>query len=180
MACSVFSGSCSLCPWCGEERCPHFHDHDNDKKYWVYATDRENCYHILLANLNTKKEVVEFVKKLVNRKWGKNYRVARYIDKRVVKRGLYKVEREYLPYVALTITNGKYSWYDSVDLLINTEDKTISYYDKWTTKFYPYVDEGQSIVVKIIKPWDGKLNFIKMEELPWYPTPEEWEARWKK
>lgn len=156
MACSVFGGSCSLCPWCGERCCPHFHD--NDKRYWVYATDRENSCLNVLANLNTKKEVVEFVKKLVNRKWGKNYRVAQHIDKRVVKRDMYKVVREYLPYIELTITNDDD---DSVDLLINTENKTISYYDKLATEFYPYVDEGQSIVVKTIKEWDGKLDFIK-------------------
>ena len=152
MACSVWGGSCSLCPWCGEKQCPHFNDHDNDKRYWVYATDREESCHTLLANLNTKKEVVEFVKKLVNRKWGKNYRVAQRIDKRVVKRDMYKVEREYLPYVELTITDGEYSWYDSVDLLINIEDKTISYYDKWATNFYPYVDEEGDIAVPIATP----------------------------
>ena len=170
MACSVFGGSCSLCPWCGEERCPHFHDHDNDKKYWVYATDRENSAHHLLANLNTKKEVVEYVKKLVNRKWGKNYRVAERIDRRVVRGRLYKTERVYLPYVELTITNGEYSWYDSVDLLINTEDKTISYYNKWTTEFYPYIEKGEEINVEIIKPWDNKLKFTEHTELPWYPA----------
>jgi hypothetical protein len=125
-----------------------------------------------LANLNTKREAVEFVKRLVNRKWGKNYRVAQHIDKRVVKRNKYKVEREYLPYVELTITDGEYSWHNSVDLLINTEDKTISYYDKWATKFYPYVDEGQVVTVKTLKPWDGKLKFTDHRELPWYPYKE--------
>ena len=53
MPCSVFGGSCSLCPWCGEEYCPHFHDHDNDKRYWVYVTDREESCLDLLANLDT-------------------------------------------------------------------------------------------------------------------------------
>lgn len=170
MACSVFGGSCSLCPWCDEERCPHFHDHDNDKKYWVYATNREESTLHLLANLNTKKEVVEFVKKLVNRKWGKNYRVAQYIDRRKNK-----VEnREYLPYIELTITDGEYSWYDSVNLLINTEDKTISYYNEWKTEFYPCIDKGQEVNVEIIKKWDNKLKFTEHRELPWYP------AEWKK
>ena len=109
------------------------------------------------------------MKKLVNRKWGKNYRVAKRIDKRVVKKDMYKVKREYLPYVELVIADEKLSWHNVIDLLINTEDKTISYYDIWGTEFYPYVDEGQDVVVKIIKPWDEELNFIDMRELPWYP-----------
>ena len=168
MACSVWGGSCSLCPWC-EEGCPHSHNQDNDKRYKVYATNREKNSLTLLVSLNTKGEVVEFVKKLINRKWGKNYRVAKRIDKRVVKKDMYKVKREYLPYVELVIADEKLSWHNVIDLLINTEDKTISYYDIWATEFYPYVDEGQDVAVKIIKPWDEELNFIDMRELPWYP-----------
>ena len=170
MPCNVFGGSCSLCPWCGEEQCPHYHDHDNDKRYWVYATDREGGFHVMQANLDTKKEVIAYVKKLVNKKWAKKYKWA-YNCQEVGKR----CENEYLPWVELTITDGEYSWYDSVDLLINTEEKTIWYFDKWRTKFHEHPDEHRNI--ELVKKWDGKLNFVDMRELPWYPTPEEWGAR---
>ena len=42
MPCEISRGSCSLCPYCATESCPHYHDHDNDPRYWVYATDRRN------------------------------------------------------------------------------------------------------------------------------------------
>ena len=175
MACSVFSGSCSLCPWCGEDYCPHAHDHDNDKRYWVYATNRKESCHILLANLNTKKEVIAYMKNLVNRKWGKNYKRVEYIDGRVVRRNhMYKAESSECPYVEITITDGEASWNNSIDLLINTEDKTISYYNIWKTQFYARVDKGEEIKVEIVKPWEGRLNFIDMRDLPWYPA--EWKA----
>lgn len=170
MPCSVFSGSCSLCPWYGEEHCPYFHDHKNDKRYWVYVTNREESYLDLLANLDTKKEVIEFIKTLTKRKWAKKYRVAHLIDKRVKTKGpYYKVERVYTPYVELTITDGEYSWYTSVRLLLNTKDNTLSYYNQWTTSFFPYVDENQKINVEIIKPWDERLKFVDIKTLPWHP-----------
>ena len=170
MPCHVFSGSCSLCPWCGEEQCPHLHDHDHDKKYWVYATDREESCHVKMANLDTKKEVVSFVKKLVNKRWGKNFKVAQLINTDEIRGHQYKIERTSVPYVELTITDSIYGWYNSVDLLINTEEKAIYYYDKWKTEFSPYINEHQKLHVEIIKPWDEKLEFIPMQELPWYPA----------
>lgn len=178
MPCNVFGGSCSLCPWCGEEQCPHYHDHDNDKRYWIYATDRKESCHVLQANLNTKKEVIAFVKKLVNKKWGKNYKRVENIDGRAVRRnGFYQTEVNEVPWVEITITDGEYSWYDSVRLIINTDEKKIYYYNIWKTEFHARVDKGEETHVELIKEWDGKVNFIKMQELPWYPTPEEWEAR---
>ena len=171
MACSVFYGSCSLCPWCDDKRCPYFCSYENSsKRYWVYATDRENSCHVFLANFDTKESAITFVKKLINRKWSKNYRTVQYIDRRIIKNNKYNIKRDYIPFVELTITDGEYSWYNAVNLLINTENKTISYHNIWTTKFYPYVDKKEKINIEIIKPWDEKLEFINMKELPWFPT----------
>lgn len=175
MACSVFGGSCSLCPWCGEEQCPHFHDHDNDKRYWVYANDREGSYLIPIGNFDTKKEVVAFVKKLVNRKWAKKYRWSFKAGEKTRKG--WKCIDEYLPLVGITITDGECSWNDDISLLINTEDKTIHYYDIWRTKFNDHPDVGEPRHIELVKKWDGKLKFTDHRELPWFPTPEEWEAR---
>lgn len=166
MSCEICSGSCSLCPWCGEEQCPHLHDHDNDKRYWVYATDRKKSCHVLQANLNSKKEAIDFVKKLVNKKWAKEFCWA-WTAKEKTARG-WKGEDEYLPWVELTITDGKYSWYNDVDLIINTDEKKIYYYNIWKTEFYDLPGE-RTRNVELIKEWDGKLNFTKVEELPWYP-----------
>lgn len=176
MPCSVFGGSCSLCPWCGEDYCPNAHDHNNDKRYWVYATDRKESCHILLANLNTKKEVIAYVKKLVNRKWGKNYKRVEHIDGRVTKRnGLCKSEASEVPWVEITITEGgKYSWGTAISLFINTEDKSVWYGNIWKTRFYAWVDKGEEVHVETVKPWDDRLNFIDMRDLPWYPA--EWKA----
>ena len=169
-----FSGSWSLCPWCGEEYCPHLHDDDNKKRYWVYATDRAGGYHCMQKTFDKKEDIVPFVKSLVNKKWSKKYRYS-FTAKEETAKG-WKGETELLPWVELTITDGEYSWYDSVDLLINTEDKTIWYYNKWKTNF-SHFSARDPRNIELIKEWDGKLDFIKMQELPWYPTKEEWEAR---
>lgn len=174
MACSVWGGSCSLCPWCGDERCPHLHDDDDKKRYWVYATDRHGSYHIMQGTFDHKKDIVPFIKKLVNKKWAKKYRWAWFAKEKTAKG--WKGEDEYGPWVELTITDGEYSWYTSVDLLINTEDKTIWYYNKWKTSFHQFTP-GKPLDIELIKKWDGKLNFVDMRELPWYPTLEEWEAK---
>ena len=169
MPCRIYSGSCSLCPWCGDETCPHLHDDDNrnKKKYWVYATDRKGSYHILQANLKTKKEAVAFVNKLVNKNWAKKYRYA-FTGESEKPNGGWKGKADYLPWVEITITDGEYSWYDDVDLIINTDEKKIYYYNIWKTNFYDLPGE-RTRNVELIKEWDGKLNFTKMEELPWYP-----------
>lgn len=179
MPCEIVAGSCSLCPWCGEEQCPHLHDNNrrSNKRYWVYATDRRNGYHVRLRTFNDKEDVIAYVKTLVDRKWGKDYMYAEKIDRSETVRGHYKFDEVRVPYVEITITDGEHSWYDSVDLLINTDGKTISYYNKWKTDFHPYVDKHQKMNVEIIKPWDEKLEFINMRDLPWYPTKEEWEAK---
>ena len=158
MACSVWGGSCSLCPWCGEEHCPHFHDHDNDKRYWVYATDHTQGAHDLQTNVDTIEEAIASVKKLAKKHWS------------------YKFEWD--GYVELTITDGEYSWYTAVNLLIDTRDGSIYYYNIWKNSYVDLPNKPKNIA--IVKPWDGKLDFIYMKELPWYPTPEEWEARRKK
>ena len=50
MPCEISRGSCSLCPYCATERCPHYHDHDDDPRYWVYIKDRKNSYLIPIFN----------------------------------------------------------------------------------------------------------------------------------
>ena len=176
MPCRIYSGSCSLCPWCGDETCPYYHEHDNDKRYWVYATDRKESCHVLLANLNTKKEVVEFVKNLVNKKWAKKYRFA-FTGTEKKPNGGWKGGPEYLPWVEITISEGEYSWYNDVDLIINTDEKKIYYYNIWKTEFYELPGErGRNI--ELVKEWDRKLKFINMEDLPWYP--EEFKANQEK
>ena len=61
MACKISRMSCSLCPYCATESCPHYHDHDNDPRYWVYTTDRRNSYLIPIFKSNDLKEVKEFL-----------------------------------------------------------------------------------------------------------------------
>ena len=59
MPCEISRGSCSLCPYCATESCPHYHDHDNDPRYWVYATDRRKSYLIPIFKSDSLKEVKE-------------------------------------------------------------------------------------------------------------------------
>ena len=172
MACSVFGGSCSLCPWCGERYCPYFNDEVDNRRYWVYAVDRKGGYEVEQAGFKTKKEVVAYIKKLVNRKWAKKYQYS-FTAKEKVANG-WKVETEYLPLVELTITDGGCNWNSDISLLINTEDKSIHYYDIWKTKFNHHPDMGEPRHIELIKVWDGKLKFTDHRELPWYP------AEWKK
>ena len=170
MACSVFGGSCSLCPWCGEKYCPHFNDEVDNKRYWIYANDRRGSYLVPIGNFNTKKEVVTFIKGLESRKWKNKYRYS-FAAKEKTSNG-WKCETEYLPWIGITITDGEYNWSNDISLLINTEDNIIYYYDIWKTNFNNYPDEPRHI--ELIKKWDNKLKFINHKELPWYPT------EWKK
>jgi len=164
MPCHVFSGSCSLCPWCGEEECPYLHVHDNDKRYWVYVSDRKGSYHEVYKNVDTVEEAIEVVKEMAKKKkWAKKYLYS--LD---FKEGE-KAVPHYLPYVDLAITDGEHSWGTEINLLINTEDGSIYYYDIWKTHFHdiPYDHEPRHI--EIIKPWDEKLEFIRLQDLPWWP-----------
>ncbi len=163
MPCGIFSGSCSLCPWCGENACPYHNDvFKKEKRFWLYAVDRENSELIVQGKYDTREEVVARINKLVNREWPKKYRVAMDIDtSKPIKRGSYEVTRVYVPYVQLEITDGEDNWNKQINLLLNTETKELSYYDRQKTKFYAYVDRGEERHIELGKKWNGKIVFKK-------------------
>jgi hypothetical protein len=121
----------------------------------VYATDHTLGAHVRQSNVDTIEKAIASVKKLAKKHWSYKY--------------------EWDGYVELTITDGEYSWYTAVNLLIDTRDGSIYYYNIWKNSYVDLPNNPKNIA--IVKPWDEKLDFIYMMELPWYPTPEEWEAK---
>lgn len=160
MACKIYCGSCSLCPWCCTETCPHYHDHDNDKRYWVYVTDRKDSCYDLLFNVNTKKEIKEILKNLKSGKYDSKFKQKhKYCcdlgEGKIHPKKGYKyypnAKVYYLPLIEITITDGEYSWYNAIRLLYNIEIKSLDYYEN---KGITYTGKAE-----IIKEWDDKIMF---------------------
>ena len=155
MACEISRGSCSLCPYCAAESCPHYHDHDNDPRYWVYAEDRRNSYLIPIFKSNSLKKVKEFLlsDKIQNKtNWAKKYTYSVILGKEVKNR--YPNAKDIsFPYVEFTITDGEVNWNTSVRLALSLEEHKFYYYNRYESD----ITYGQKIVLE--KPWDKKLKF---------------------
>lgn len=155
MACEISRGSCSLCPYCATESCPHYHDHDNDPRYWVYAEDRRNSYLIPIFKSNNLKKVKEFLlsDKIQNKtNWAKKYTYSVILGKKV--NNCYPNAKDIsFPYVEFTITDGEINWNTSINLALSLEEHKFYYYDSYKSD----VTYGQNIVLE--KLWDKKLKF---------------------
>lgn len=155
MACEISRGSCSLCPYCATESCPHYHDHDNDPRYWVYITDRRNSYLIPIFKSNNLKEVKEFLlsNKIKNKtNWAKKYTYSVILGEKV-KNCYPNAKYISFPYVEFTITDGRINWYTSINLALSLEEHKFYYYDKYKSD----IKYGQKIVLE--KSWNKKLKF---------------------
>ena len=120
MACRIMMCSCSLCPYCGTSICPEFNKHI--ERYWVYVTDKKGWYLIPKVQVDDLESLRGGIKKLSHKKkWAGKY----------VRNN--KVE--------ITITDGQHSWYDSIRVYLDIEDKIL------------YTKDN--------KVWDWKLKFVK-------------------
>ena len=133
MPCEISRGSCSLCPYCATESCPHYHDHDNDLRYWVYITDRRNSYLISIFKSDSLKEVKEFLlsDKIQNKtNWAKKYTLSTILGK--------KVRNRYPNAKDISFPLIKYFWLPmvtSIKLLLNSLKKSyLNIYKKLSYK----------------------------------------------
>ena len=155
MACEISRGSCSLCPYCATESCPHYHDHDNDPRYWVYITDRRNSYLISIFKSDSLKEVKEFLlsDKIQNKtNWAKKYTLSTILGKKVRNR-YPNAKNISFPYVEFTITDGEVNWDTSVKLVLSLDEHKYYYYSPYDS------DITYEQKVAITGPWDEKLEF---------------------
>ena len=147
--------SCSLCPYCATESCPHYHDHDNDPRYWVYITDRRNSYLISIFKSDSLKEVKEFLlsNKIQNKtNWAKKYTLSTILGKKVRNR-YPNAKNISFPYVEFTITDGEVNWNTSVKLVLSLDEHKYYYYSPYDS------DIKYEQKVAIMGPWDEKLEF---------------------
>lgn len=153
MPCEISGMSCSLCPYCATESCPHYHDHDNDPRYWVYAIDRKNSYLIPIFKSNSLKKVKEFLLKVKNKtNWAKKYTYSVILGKKVKNR--YPNSKDIsFPYVEFTITDGEINWNTAIRLALSLEEHKFYYYNSCESD----ITYSQKIVLE--KPWDKKLKF---------------------
>jgi len=153
MACEITPMSCSLCPFCATENCPRFVEKQNDGKYWIYALNRKESVLEVQFNTNNKAELIDALKKIAKqKKWAKKFQhtiICKDLDKKTGRYGY--VHRTTTPIILLTITNGEYNWYNSVELALDLESGTL----------YRYKDEHLTYegTIKYTKEWNGKLVF---------------------
>lgn len=155
MACEISSMSCSLCPYCASEGCPHYHDHDDDPRYWVYAIDRRNSYLIPIFKSNILKKVKEFLlsNKIQNKtNWAKKYTYSVILGEKINDCYLNSKNISF-PYVEFTITDGECNWYTSIRLVLSLEEHKFYYYNSRESD----IKYGQKVVLE--KSWDKKLKF---------------------
>jgi hypothetical protein len=134
MACNVWGGSCSLCPYCGTTQCPQMTV--DTTKYWVYVVDlKRSCYEIVFK-ANFKKDIRKKLEKLrIKKSWPKKNTYAwRSTDND-------KVERYDTQSAQVVITDGEYNWSSAIRLIIDVQNHKIV--DKSTGKL-----------------WKGDLKFI--------------------
>lgn len=119
MACEKIICSCSLCPFLGEESCPHLHD--NEEKYWIYIQNERTSELIVCLKSNNltkiKQKLIELQKQ---EKWTKSF--------------LHEIKNS-LSYVIIYITNGDCNWMTSIKLALSVEEH----------KFYSYNPYDNSI-----------------------------------
>ena len=100
-----------------------------EKKYYVYATDRKDFYLDEIYATNDRKRLVETIKRmgagLSHKKWAKKH----LGDDNVVE---------------LTVTNGECNWHGDVNLTIDTNKHEVYLIEKPSQK---------------MKPWNGKIVF---------------------
>lgn len=155
MACEICGMSCSLCPWCGTDSCPHV-SHETPKRYWIYAIDRKGSYHMFIFKTDDKQKLLE---KLIaikegkfHPKWAKKYLTSTILGEKVGNR--YPNYKEVMtPYVELTVTDGEFGWYDAIRLILNIEEH----------KLYTYKECNLTYDTKIegMKEWNEKIKFSK-------------------
>ena len=140
MPCEISRGSCSLCPYCATESCPHYHDHDNL---------------IPIFKSNNLKKVKEFLlsDKIKNKtNWAKKYTYSVILGEKVKNR--YPNAKDIsFPYVEFTITDGEVNWDTAVRLVLSLEEHKFYYYDKYESD----LTYDQKVVLE--KLWDEKLKF---------------------
>lgn len=153
MACEISGWSCSLCPYCATERCPHYHDHDDDPRYWVYALDRKGSYLNPIFKSDSLKKIREFLIKVQNKtNWAKKYTYSIILGEEI--KGSYpNAKKISFPYVELTITDGEDNWNTCVELVLSLEEHKLYYYDSYESN----MTYEQKAILK--KPWDKKLKF---------------------
>ena len=155
MACEISLMSCSLCPYCATENCPHYHDDDNCPRYWVYITDRKGSYLDSIFENNSLKKVKEFLSssKIQNKtNWAKKYTYSIILGEKVDNR-YPKSKNISFPYVEFTITDGRVNWNTAVRLVLSLEEHKFYYYNNYKSD----IKYGQNIVLE--KLWDKKLKF---------------------
>ena len=155
MACSIWGGSCSLCPWCGEPQCPHYDDNRNEERYWLYALDRKNSNLNVIYKTDDKKEMIEKLKALRDKKfhpnWPKKYQYTYTVDRSKVVRGRYPIAgEEYVPYIELVVSEGDCNWDTDVELIYDME---------YGELYYQLDPVLYKVPVKFGKMWDEKLVF---------------------
>ena len=118
MSASLFDICWEDTPTCNEER-----------KFYVYATDKKDFYLDEIYSTNDRKRLVETVKRMgtgqSHKKWAKKH----LGDDNVVE---------------LTITKGECNWHGDVNLAINTNTHEVFTVEKPSQK---------------MKPWNGKIVF---------------------
>ena len=130
-------------------------------KYYIYAEDRKGSYLDPIYESIYKDEVIAKLKQIAegkfHKKWAKKYTHSAYLGP--VTDGVYKDYKEFdIPFVQFTITRGEYSWYDSVRLIYDLNNKKL-YVDKPQINLHYIADPEGKVDIKLKKEWNGKLIF---------------------
>ena len=140
-------------------------DEENSKpltpKYYIYAEDRKGSYLDPIYESYYKDEVITKLKQIAEGKfhknWAKKYTYSAYLGP--VTDGVYKDFKSFdIPYVQFTITRGECSWYDSVRLISDLNNKKL-YVDKPQINLHYITDPEGKVDIKLKKEWNGKLIF---------------------
>ena len=135
------------------------------EKYYIYAEDRKGSYLIPIYESLDRDEVILKLQKIISGKfhptWAKKYTHSAYLGEAV--NGVYKDYKEFqIPFVQFTITHGKYSWYNAVNLIFDLKNRKM-YYDKERINLHYIKDPNGNVDIKLKKAWEwnGKLTFRK-------------------
>lgn len=129
MACEVCGGSCSLCPWCATDNCPHYKKILEDSEtIFLYVINYKNSTCHYIAKNKDLQAIVDKLFKFISNK--KNF------EKRFIR-------NERLEFI---IADGKCNWRTSLSLVYTLNDNKFH-------KYYPVSDTAEE------QEWDGKVIF---------------------
>lgn len=161
MACEICGMSCSMCPHSGYDTCPHYHDHDDEGMYWIYATDRRKSYLIPIYNGHKKKDLEKKIQELkdgkFHPKWEKKFRYCVDLGKPEINRK----GNEYYPHnkvyyndlIELCITYGDCNWDTAIELIYDCKEKKLYTYDSFNSSI---TYTGKAIRMQ---EWKGNIKF---------------------